>query len=78
MTIAQLLIILILAATWPYALETFMTLLQAAVPPPPSGAASQAYQLMLQVASFTSQNATQLSIASILVTAIVVAWRGRD
>ncbi|MFZ8808074.1 MAG: hypothetical protein ACO2PN_08200 [Pyrobaculum sp.] len=78
MTIAQLLIILILAAAWPYALETFLTLFQAAVPPPPSGAASQAYQLAVQVASFTSQNAVQLSIASILVTAVVVAWRGRD
>jgi len=77
MTVAQLLIILILAAAWPYALETFLTLLQAAVPPPPAGA-SQAYQLMQQVASFTSQNATQLSIASILVTAVAVAWRGRD
>jgi hypothetical protein len=77
MTIAQLLIILILAAAWPYALETFLTLFQAAVPPPPSGD-SQAYQLAVQVASFTSQNATQLSIASILVTAVVVAWRGRD
>ena len=78
MTIAQLLIILILAAAWPYALQTFLNLFQAAVPPPPSGATSQAYQLMLQAASFTSQNATQLSIASILVTAIVVAWRGRE
>jgi len=78
MTIAQLLIILILAAAWPYALETFLTLLQAAVPPPPGGAASQAYQLVMQAASFTSQNATQLSIASILVTAVVVAWRGRE
>ena len=78
MTIAQLLIILILAAAWPYALETFVTWLQAAVPPPPSGATSQAYQLIQQVASFMAQNATQLSIASILVTAIVVAWRGRD
>jgi hypothetical protein len=78
MTIAQLLILLILAAAWPYALEAFLTLLQAAVPPPPGGAASQAYQLTLQVASFLSQNAVQLSIASILVTAIVVAWRGRD
>jgi hypothetical protein len=77
MTIAQLLIILILAAAWPYALQTFLTLLQAAVPSPPSGT-SQAYQLVLQTASFTSQNATQLSIASILVTAIVVAWRGRE
>jgi hypothetical protein len=78
MTIAQLLIILILAAAWPYGLQTFMTLLQAAVPPPPSGTTSQAYQLAVQVASFTSQNAVQLSIASILVTAIVVAWRGRE
>jgi poly-beta-hydroxyalkanoate depolymerase len=78
MTIAQLIIILILAAAWPYALETFVTWLQAAVPPPPGGAASQAYQLMQQVAGFMSQNAVQLSIASILVTAIVVAWRGRD
>jgi hypothetical protein len=78
MTIAQLLILLILAAAWPYALETFLTLLQAAVPPPPGGAASQAHQLMLQVAGFLSQNAVQLSIASILATAIVVAWRGRD
>ena len=77
MTIAQLLIILILAAAWPYALQTFLNLFQAAVPPPPSGS-SQAYQLAVQVASFTSQNATQLSIASILVTAIVVAWRGRE
>ncbi len=76
MTIAQLIIILILAAAWPYALEVFMTWLQAAVPPPPSGS-SQAYQLVAQVASFMSQNAAQLSIASILVTAIVVAWRGR-
>jgi hypothetical protein len=77
MTIAQLLIILILAAAWPYALQTFLTLLQAAVPPPPTGT-SQAYQLVMQVASFTSQNAAQLSTASILVTAIVVAWRGRE
>jgi hypothetical protein len=77
MTIAQLLIILILAAAWPYALQTFLTLLQAAVPPPPAST-SQSYQLVMQVASFTSQNATQLSIASILVTAIVVAWRGRE
>jgi len=78
MTIAQLLIILILAAAWPYALETFVTWLQAAVPPPPGGASSQAYQLIQQAASFMAQNAVQLSIASILVTAIVVAWRGRD
>jgi hypothetical protein len=77
MTIAQLLIMLILAAAWPYALETFMTLFQAAVPPPPDGS-SQAHQLAVQVASFTSQNAVQLSIASILVTAIAVAWRGRE
>ena len=77
MTIAQLLIILILAAAWPFALQTFLNLFQAAVPPPPSGD-SQAHQLAIQVASFTSQNATQLSIASILVTAIVVAWRGRE
>ncbi len=77
MTIAQLIIILILAAAWPYALETFLTLFQAAVPPPPSGS-SQTYQLVAQTASFMSQNAVQLSIASILVTAIVVAWRGRD
>jgi hypothetical protein len=77
MTIAQLLIVLILAAAWPYALEVFLTLFQAAVPPPPAGS-SQAYQLIVQVASFTAQNAVQLSIASILVTAIVVAWRGRE
>jgi hypothetical protein len=78
MTIAQLLIILILAATWPYALQTFLNLFQAAVPPPPNGSTSQAYQLAQQTASFLSQNATQLSIASILVTAIVVAWRGHE
>jgi hypothetical protein len=77
MTVAQLLIILILAAAWPYALQTFLTLFQAAVPPPPSGG-SQAHTLAMQVANFLSQNATQLTIASILVTAIVVAWRGRE
>ena len=74
MTIAQLLIILLLAAAWPFALSTFLNLLQAAVP---SGN-SQAYQLLMQVASFMSQNATQLTIASILLTAIIVAWRGYD
>jgi len=76
MTIAQLLIILILAAAWPYALQLFLNLLQAAVPPMPNGASSQAYQLLVQTASFVSQNAAQLSIASILVTAVVVAWKG--
>jgi hypothetical protein len=78
MTVAQLIIILILAAAWPYALQLFLNLLQAAVPPLPGGGTSQAYQLVIQVASFTSQNAAQLSIASILVTAVVVAWRGRE
>jgi len=75
MTVAQLLIILILAAAWPHALTLFLDLLQAAVPPT---ASSQAYQLLVQAASFTSHNATQLTIASILVTAIVVAWRGYE
>jgi len=74
MTIAQLIILLLLAATWPFALSAFLNLLQAAVP---SGS-SQAYQLLMQVASFMSQNATQLTIASILLTAIIVAWRGYD
>ena len=78
MTIAQLIIMLILAAAWPYALEAFLMLLQAAVPPPPDGASSQAHQLIVQTASFLSHNAAQLSTASILATAIVVAWRGRD
>ena len=78
MTIAQLIIMLILAAAWPYGLEVFFTFLSVAVPPPPDGATSQAYHLAVQTASFLSENAAQLSIASILVTAIVVAWRGRD
>jgi hypothetical protein len=76
MTVAQLIVILILAAVWPYALQLFLNLLQAAVPPLPGGGTSQAYQLLQQVAYFVSQNATQLSIASILLTAIIVAWKG--
>jgi hypothetical protein len=75
MTAAQLIVILVLAAVWPYALEAFLTLIQAAVPPMPGGT-SQAYQLLQQVAYFVSQNAVQLSIASILLTAIIIAWRG--
>jgi hypothetical protein len=78
MTTAQLLIILILAAAWPYALQLFLNIFQAAVPPPPGGTSSQAYQLLQQVAYFVSQNATQLSIASILATAVVVAWKGYE
>jgi len=74
MTIAQLIILLLLAAAWPFALSTFLNLLQAAVP----AGSTQAYQLLMQVASFMSQNATQLTIASILLTAVIVAWRGYD
>jgi|GEM_PF-5206394 len=74
MTIAQLIILLILAATWPFALSTFLSLLQAAVP----AGSTQSYQLLMQAASFMSSNATQLTIASILLTAIIVAWRGYD
>jgi len=74
MTIAQLIILLLLAATWPFALSTFLNLLQAAVP----AGNSQAYQLVMQAASFMSQNAAQLTIASILLTAVIVAWRGYD
>jgi len=76
MTVAQLIVVLILAAVWPYALQMFLTLFLAAVPPMPGGGASQAYQLLQQVAYFVSQNAVQLSIASILLTAVIVAWRG--
>jgi hypothetical protein len=74
MTIAQLIILLILAAAWPFALSTFLNLLQAAVP----AGSAQSYQLLMQVASFASNNSTQLTIASILLTAIIVAWRGYD
>jgi hypothetical protein len=76
MTVAQLIVMLVLAAVWPYALEAFLNLVQAVVPPMPGGGASQAYQLLQQVAHFVSQNAVQLSIASILLTAIIIAWRG--
>jgi len=42
------------------------------------GAPDAAYALALQILSFVSNNAEILAAASVLLTAVLVAWRGYD
>jgi hypothetical protein len=72
MTLGQLIIIIIAAGLWPFALSQLATFASALVPP---AASSQAYTTAMQILKFINDNAPVLSAVSIIVTAILVRWR---
>jgi hypothetical protein len=72
MTLGQLIIIIIAAGLWPFALSQLATFVSALVPP---AADSPAYSTATQILKFVNDNASILSAVSIIITAILVRWR---
>jgi len=57
-------------------LSLFIDALMSMIPQPPSGLSSSAYGTAVAIAAFVKDNAATLTVASLLVTAILVRWRG--
>jgi len=76
LTLGNVILIVIVSAIWPWALSLFIDVFMASVPAPPAGLSSQAYSAATAIAAFVKNNAAALTVASLLVTAILVRWRG--
>jgi hypothetical protein len=74
MTIGQLLVLIIIAATWPFAISLFVTVLSAALPPPITP--SPAYDILQTILYFVKNNAAALAAVSLLATAMASVWWG--
>jgi len=76
LTLGNVILIVIVSAIWPWALSLFIDAFMASVPAPPSGLSSTAYATATALAGFVKNNAAALTVASLLITAILVRWRG--
>ncbi len=76
LTLGNVILIVVVAAIWPWAVSLFIDAFMSFVPPPPPGLSSQAYITAVAIAAFIKNNAELLSVASALFAAILVRWRG--
>ncbi len=76
LTLGNVILIVIVSAIWPWAVSLFIDAFMPFVPPPPAGLTSQAYITAVAIAAFIKNNAELLSVASVLLAAILVRWRG--
>ncbi len=76
LTLGNVILIVVVAAIWPWAASLFIDAFMSWVPPPPQGLSSQAYGAAAALAAFVKNNAEALSVASVLLAAILVRWRG--
>jgi len=76
LTLGNVILMVIVSAIWPWALALFIDALMSAFPAPPAGLSSVAYSTAAALAAFVKDNAAALTVASLLVTAILVRWRG--
>ncbi len=76
LTLGNVILIVIISAIWPWAVSLFIDAFMSFVPPPPSGLSSGAYDTAVAIAAFIKNNAEMLSVASVLLAAILVRWRG--
>ena len=76
LTLGNVILIVIVAAIWPWAAALFIDAFMSFVPQPPPGLNSQAYATAVAIAAFVKSNAELLSVASALFAAILVRWRG--
>ncbi len=76
LTLGNVILIVIVSAIWPWAVALFIDAFMSAFPEPPEGLNSQAYATAVALAAFVKENAVALTVASVLLTAILVRWRG--
>jgi hypothetical protein len=76
LTLGNVILMVIVSAIWPWALALFIDAFMSAIPTPPAGLSSTAYSTAAALAAFVKNNAAALTVASLLVTAILVRWRG--
>jgi hypothetical protein len=76
LTLGNVILIVIVSAIWPWAVSLFIDAFMASVPQPPAGLSSAAYSTAVALAAFVKNNAAALTVASLLVAAIIVRWRG--
>jgi len=76
LTLGNVILIVIVAAIWPWAVALFIDAFMSFVPSPSQGLSSQAYSTAVAIAAFVKNNAELLSVASALFAAILVRWRG--
>jgi len=76
LTLGNVILIVIVSAIWPWAVGLFIDAFMSMVPQPPTGLSSQAYSTAVAIASFVKSNAAALTVASLLIAAILVRWRG--
>jgi len=76
LTLGNVILIVIVAAMWPWAAALFIDAFMSFVPQPPADLNSQAYATAVALAAFVKDNAELLSVASALFAAILVRWRG--
>jgi len=75
LTLGNVILIVIVAAMWPWAAALFIDAFMSFVPQP-QGLSSNAYNTAVAIAAFVRNNAELLSVASALFAAILVRWRG--
>ena len=76
LTLGNVILMVIVSAIWPWAVALFIDAFMSAFPAPPEGLSSSAYSTAAALAAFVRDNAETLTVASLLVTAVLVRWRG--
>jgi hypothetical protein len=76
LTLGNVILLVIVSAIWPWATALFIDAFMSSFPTPPSDLSSPAYSTAVALAAFVKDNAAALTVASLLVTAILVRWRG--
>ena len=76
LTLGNVILIMIVSAIWPWAVLLFIDAFMSAFPEPPAELSSPAYTTAAALAAFVKDNAATLTVASVLLTAILVRWRG--
>jgi hypothetical protein len=76
LTLGNVILIVIVSAIWPWAVALFIDAFMSFVPQPPPGLSSQTHAAAVTIAAFVKNNAEVLSVASVLLSAILVKWRG--
>ncbi|MFZ8811348.1 MAG: hypothetical protein ACO2PN_24995 [Pyrobaculum sp.] len=76
LTLGNVILIVIVSAIWPWAVSLFIDAFMSAFPEPPGGLSSSAYSTAVALAAFVKDNAAVLTVASVLLMAILVRWRG--
>ncbi|MFZ8842151.1 MAG: hypothetical protein ACO2PM_25125 [Pyrobaculum sp.] len=76
LTLGNVILMVIVSAIWPWATALFIDAFMSAFPEPPASLSSPAYSTAAALAAFVKDNAATLTVASVLLTAILVRWRG--